>query len=368
MKISFMKPHIVLRKFIMQTYRNNRIIRGKCRQRGCFLMALALFGSALLGSGLAVAADSAVVLLYHRFGEDSHPDTNIRINQFEDHIATLVEGDYVVWPLGDIITALKSGKPVPERTIAITIDDAFASVYDHAWPRLREAGFPFTVFVATDPVDAAAPDFMTWDQIRTLHDHGVTIAAHTASHLHMADASVAQNRAEIEQSNNRLKEELGTPPSLFSFPYGESSLEAVETVRQAGYTAAFGQQSGAVYPGADFFLLPRFGLNESYGHIDRFKTIINMLPLPVTDFLPRSMMVGETAPVVGFTVDPMVGDLSRLQCYPWDGSMADIEILNRRVEVRLSSPMPLGRSRLNCTLPSANGDWHWLGALFYRPQ
>ncbi len=344
----------------------NRFIREKRRQPGCFLTALALF--LFLGPTWAVAADSAVVLLYHRFGEDSHPDTNIRIDQFEDHIATLVEGNYVVWPLGDIITALKSGDPLPEQTIAITIDDAFASVYDHAWPRLRAAGFPFTVFVATDPVDAAAPDFMTWDQIRTLHDHGVTIAAHTASHLHMVDASIAENQAEIERSNNRLREELGTSPSLFSFPYGESSLDVVETVRQADYKAAFGQQSGVVYPGADFFLLPRFALNESYGRIDRFKMIIDMLPLPVTDFLPRSMTVGEIAPVVGFTVDPAVGDLSRLSCYPWSGSTADIEILNRRVEVRLTSPMPLGRSRLNCTLPASNGYWRWLGALFYRPQ
>ncbi len=365
MKTSFTTRLFWLRAWIMGLCCRNRTIRA----HGC-LIALCVFlsGSVLVGPVSACAADSAVVLLYHRFGEDSYPDTNIRIDQLDDHIAILKQGNYAVWPLTDIVEALQSGQPVPEQTIAITIDDAFRSVYDHAWPRLRDAGFPFTVFVATDPVDAAAPDFMTWDQIRTLHDHGVTIASHTASHLHMADASVAENRAEIERSQARLREELGTAPVLFSFPYGESNSEAIEVVRQAGYRAAFGQQSGVVYPGADFFLLPRFALNELYGRIDRFKMIINTLPLPVTDFLPRSMMIGATAPVVGFTVDPSVGPLEGLGCYSWDGSTAAIEAINRRVEVRLTNPMPPGRSRLNCTLPTPEGNWRWLGALFYRPQ
>ncbi|MEE1569760.1 MAG: hypothetical protein V1255_07605, partial [Alphaproteobacteria bacterium] len=66
------------------------------------LMAQALFAMGLLltyqGPAVAQTADStdsntsAVVLMYHRLGEDSLPSTNIRINQFESHIAELSSG------------------------------------------------------------------------------------------------------------------------------------------------------------------------------------------------------------------------------------------------------------------------------------
>ena len=49
-----------------------------------------LFGAAMTGpwGGMisAQAADSAVVVMYHRFGESDFPATNIRVDQFEAHI------------------------------------------------------------------------------------------------------------------------------------------------------------------------------------------------------------------------------------------------------------------------------------------
>ena len=85
---------------------------------------------------------SAVAIMYHRFGEDARPSTNIKLDQFHAHIAELTSGKYPVMPLGDIVAALRAGKPLPDRAVAITIDDAYRSVYTEAWPRLRKAG-PF---------------------------------------------------------------------------------------------------------------------------------------------------------------------------------------------------------------------------------
>ena len=54
-----------------------------------------------------LARDSASVIMYHRFGEDRYPSTNIRIPQFEEHLALLTNGNYTVLPLPEIIKPCK---------------------------------------------------------------------------------------------------------------------------------------------------------------------------------------------------------------------------------------------------------------------
>ena len=144
---------------------------------GALLGAATVFAlAAAIVAGLspaAAAGDGGVVLMYHRFGESDLPSTNIRLEQFEAHLAELQSGGYTVMPLDDMVRAWRAGTPLPDRAVAITIDDAFRSIYTHAWPRLRAAGFPFTVFVATDPVDQRNPNYMTWDQLRELTNEPV---------------------------------------------------------------------------------------------------------------------------------------------------------------------------------------------------
>ena len=101
-----------------------------------------------------VAMPSAVVVIYHRFGEDTLPSTNISLDQFEAHLRLLQDGNYNVVPLEEVVIALRDGTALPDRTIAITIDDTFRSIYTEAFPRFQVAGFPFTVFVNTDSVDS----------------------------------------------------------------------------------------------------------------------------------------------------------------------------------------------------------------------
>ena len=91
-----------------------------------------------------VAADSAVVLMYHRFGEDRFPSTNIRVEQFEAQLEHLQEAGYTIVPLADVVSALTQGTPLPDRAVAVSIDDAYRSVYDVAFPRLSAPGYPFT--------------------------------------------------------------------------------------------------------------------------------------------------------------------------------------------------------------------------------
>ena len=68
-------------------------------------------------------------------------------------ICQLANGDYNIWPLDKIVAHLQQGLELPDKTIAITIDDAYLSVFTEARPRLKALNFPYTVFVATQPVD-----------------------------------------------------------------------------------------------------------------------------------------------------------------------------------------------------------------------
>ena len=315
-----------------------------------------------------ISATSAVVFMYHRFGEDSLPSTNIRIDQFESHIAELSSGGYHVLPLPEILNALREGRGLPDRTVGITIDDGFLSVYTKAFPRLQKASFPFTVFIATDGIDSGNRNLMNWDQVRELAAQGVTIGAHTASHLQMVDSTMSKNREDITRSDARFHEELGHTPKLFAYPYGESGLEVAALAKASGYEAAFGQHSGVVYPGADFFNLPRFALNEKYGTPERFHLVANALPLPVSDLLPEDMVLTTDLPLVGFTVDEGVNHLDQIACFLSIRSQAIVDHLEeRRIAVRFVGPLPKGRSRLNCTLPGPEERWRWLGMMFYRP-
>lgn len=319
----------------------------------------------------AAAAGSAVIVQYHRFGENSHPSTNIRIQQFEAHVAELVKPEYTVLPLPEIIARIKDKKALPEKTVAITIDDAFVSVYTEAFPRLREARLPFTLFVATQPVDRSINGYMSWEQIRELQSAGITIGSQTHTHLHMAKADPDKNRSEILISNKLFKKELGIVPKIIAYPYGEYSLAVGQTAMQAGFETGFGQHSGVIHAEANMMYLPRFSMNENYGGLSRFRLAINALPLDITDLSPLDPLLSKqnNPPALGFTVKGIAATrLQKLACYtPTEGKVR-LERIGARVEVRFKTAFPAGRARINCTIRTRAGRWRWYGLQFYIPQ
>jgi len=341
---------------------------GRCFRR-IGLPSLAALAGLAIGAGPALAASSGVIVMYHRFGEDRYPSTSVTVEQLESHIQELQSGTYTVMPLAEMMAAVRQGTPLPERAVAITIDDAYRSLYDVAWPRFKEAGLPITVFVATGSVDRNAPDTMTWEELRELHAAGVELGSQTVTHLHMADASDAVNKAELENSARRIAEEIGVKPRFFAFPYGEASAAAKRLAEQAGYETAFGQHSGAVYRGADFMYLPRYPINMAFGGLERFRRVVNTLPLAVTDVHPADPKIGRNPPDFGFTLPANRAEAIGLACYHSAfGALEGLQRLGeRRIEIRFDRPFPEGRNRINCTAPGPTGRWRWFGMQYYVP-
>lgn len=314
--------------------------------------------------------DSAVVVMYHRFGDGRYPSTNIRLDQFEAHLSELAAGGHTVVPLPTLVDALRGGAPLPDKAVAITIDDAWASVYTQAWPRLKAAGLPFTLFVVTDETDRGGPEMMTWDQIRELAASGlVTIGTQGAAHPHMAGMSAAAITEDLRRARTRIAEELGgKAPELLAWPFGEASAEAMGAARAAGFAAAFGQHSGVAWPGGERFYLPRFALNETYGELPRFRLAVRALPLRAVDVTPADpFLAGANPPAFGFTLAPESPEDVHVTCYASHQGPVRHEHLGPRVEVRLDKPFPSGRGRINCTAPALDGRWRWFGWQFTVP-
>ncbi|MDA9929896.1 polysaccharide deacetylase family protein [Alphaproteobacteria bacterium] len=357
---------------------------GKILQTGFLLGALTGAASGITGAGIAGVgifggiltgfaasahaadhtADHAVILMYHRFGENDYPTTNVRLEQFDDHLEVLANGDYNVWALEDIVDHFQKGLPLPDRTVAITIDDAYLSVYEEAFPRLQKYNFTATVFVATRPVDQGLRRYMSWDQLREMQAAGFDIGSQTQTHPHMHRLSDDENRAELEISNKRFLAELGLRPNLFAYPYGEYDLDVIKITKEAGFIAAFGQNSGVAHGYNGFFELPRFAMNEQYGNRDRLELAINALPLKVKQIVPEDVVLTENPPVYGFTLADDMDQERQLRCFNNRFGKLDVSIIGRRAEIRMPGPLTGKRARVNCTMPGPNGRWRWFGRQF----
>ncbi|MBM3565254.1 MAG: chitin deacetylase [Alphaproteobacteria bacterium] len=329
----------------------------------------------------ADGANSAVVIMYHRFGEDKYPSTNIRLEQIDAHIRELTNGKYTVWPVRKIVETLRAGERLPDRTVGISIDDGFVSVATEAWPRFRKAGLPFTLFTATDYHDQPIRGYLAWDQIREMaKDPLVDFGHHSASHAHMADGSADAARAEIDKAFKAWEEKTGRRPVLFAYPFGEAGGGIIDIVREAGFAAAFGQHSGAIGPDlfksdTERFYLPRFAFNENWGGEKRFRQTVNAVALPIADITPDDPLVAApNPPAVGFTLARPVGNIGNIVCHSSHQGTGKIERLGEsRIEVRYDKPFPKGRTRVNCTLPApkdmdkngGDGRWYWFGRQFY---
>ncbi|MCR6629567.1 MAG: polysaccharide deacetylase family protein [Magnetospirillum sp.] len=275
--------------------------------RNSVFLAVALAVLAGWAGTSARAADSAVVFTYNRFGDSRFPAANTRLDQLDDQIAELKAGGYWVLPLSQVVEALQRGKPLPDKAVALSIDDTWASVWQEAWPRFKAAGLPVTLFLITDEIDRGGPDRLNWDNVREMAASGlVTIATQGAGHPHLPALPAALAAEDLARARARIQAELGQVPDLFAWPYGEMSREAAEIVRQAGFKAAFGQHSGPIWSRSDWFFLPRFPLNETYGEAERFRLAARSLPLPAVDVTPDDPRLGANPPAFGFTLSPEV--------------------------------------------------------------
>lgn len=332
---------------------------------------------ALTLSLLSPQANALVVLQYHHIDDNTPAITSTRPAVFKQHLAMLKEEDMQVIDLNQALATLNQGKELPIKTVVITFDDAYLSIYENAWPELKKAGFPFTVFVNPKQADANLANMMNWQQLKELQDNGVIIANHSQTHPYLIEQSGDLNsylNDEINAAENRLKEQLGTSHKLFAYPYGEFNLAIAQWLKEQGYTA-FGQQSGAVGVHTFRQALPRYPAGGVYANPDTLKTKLYTLAFALDESQYLEPVLGKENPPK-LTLSLKVEDFypNQVQCY--SGSEGELEVIKKVKEgvltlsTQAKAPITSGRDRYNCTAPSIQhkGFYYWYSQQWINPS
>ena len=305
--------------------------------------------------------------MYHRFDENKYPSTNIKIEDFKKQLDLIEKQNIHFVNPKNFEYELVSNKI--KRKILLTIDDAFLSFYDNAWPILKEKKIPFILFVSTREVGSF--NYMTWKQIKELQKSNfVEIGNHSHSHEYLVDESSSLIKDDIIKSIKIFENNLGKNSDFFSYPFGEYSIDFKNIIKSLNFKYAFGQHSGVLDDTKDFFELPRFPINEKYGDLKRFKTLTKTLPLKYKSLFPLEKYLSQSKnpPEVKIEFFENIKNINKITCYSNEGNIwqkSKIIFMNKRnIKILINEKFLGERGRINCSLKVDGGFWRWLGIQF----
>ncbi len=307
-------------------------------------------------------------LMYHRFDENKYPSTNIQMNIFKKQIKIIKNLKYNFY---DPVELEKNfNTPKIEKKILITIDDAFSSFYEVAWPYLKEEKIPFILFVSTESVGRNG--YMTWNQIKELEKEStVYIGNHSHSHNYLVSLKNVDFISDINTSSSIFKKKLGYNPIFFSYPFGEYSSLIKEYISKNFYFS-FGQHSGVIDVNKDRHELPRFPINEKYGDLKRFEFLINLSPLQYKILYPDDKYLTNNNNPPKFLVEFFneQKNIDNINCFSDEGNkwnQSNINFIKNTLKINFREKFNFRRGRVNCSL-NDNGVWRWFGVQFSVEQ
>ena len=185
------------------------------------------------------------ILVYHKV--DTRFEwgiTRVKPAQFRRQMIWLAEHDYHTITLRQWLT--QDYNP-DQKNIILTFDDAYLSVFENAFPILREFGFQATVFVITDfvgqlnlwDVNLGFLKFrhMDWQQLQTLVQAGWEIGSHTRNHVFLPGCDVTEQRRQLMESREIIEQQLNCSCTTIGYPFGRVSPETLIAAQEAGYLA-----------------------------------------------------------------------------------------------------------------------------------
>ena len=120
----------------------------------------------------------------------------------------------------------------------------------------------------------------------------------------------------------------------------------------------------------DFFEFPRFPINEKYGEIKRFKSLMKTLPFKYKKVLPEEkyLLQSQNPPDVKIEFYDGIKNLKSLNCFSNEADkwrQSEINFLNETtLQININEKFIGERGRINCSLRDPSGFWRWLGIQF----
>jgi len=230
------------------------------------------------------------ILFYHSI-DNSGSDISTSVEIFGRQMAFLKKEGYTTLSLLDYVNNHYPENEPSQKSVIITFDDGFKSIYLHAFPILKRYGFTATIFLTTDYINASAHwisrdldliednifnssirkkdlqkikqassfPLLSWGEISEMSDYGIEFGSHTASHLWLGRTTPEKTREDILRSRAIIEEMLNKPVDFFSYPYSDYTLETKEIVRELGFRAACGGDPRADRLANDLYGIKRTG-------------------------------------------------------------------------------------------------------------
>ena len=340
----------------------------------------------LLAAGVAAPVSETapgerefVCFVYHRFGDDRYPSTNISLEALRGQLEFLRRERYTVLTLGDAVGRLQAGT-LPQRTAVLTVDDGYASLATAGLPILDEFQVPITLFVNSRSVGGKG--MLSWKELADLAARGMEIGNHTASHDYFLNLPTQKRlerfKADIREAQEKIAANLGVEPRVFSYPFGEYDLQMKEAVEELGFQCAVAQNSGVVHQGSDLYALPRFPMGGPYATVAGFSSKARMKALRVLEREPRTpLLEGSGQASLQLLVDSRGIRHSGMQCFVAGRRACDLEVTQEtegaahtfRVTVKSREELTARRTLCTVTAPSVDGSaWHWFSHVWVRPE
>jgi peptidoglycan/xylan/chitin deacetylase (PgdA/CDA1 family) len=212
-------------------------------------------------TALNAGTQDVAVLMYHDITPKPSVYFDVTPADFRGHLAQLRKAGAHIIPLADLYDHLRTGKALPPRAVVLTFDDGYLGQYEHAYPILKEHGYPATFFVHTGAVGVTTSrPHISWEQLLELDKGGlVSVESHTITHpddLRKCDDQ--QLVKELTESKTVLEEKLGRKMRFLAYPVGNADGRVARVAREAGYELAFTMGPGWAGAPEDAFFVPRF--------------------------------------------------------------------------------------------------------------
>ncbi|HJR67913.1 MAG TPA: polysaccharide deacetylase family protein [Gemmatimonadaceae bacterium] len=190
------------------------------------------------------------ILCYHKVDRRLELGvTRISPRRFARQIERLAADGWRTLTLDEVASCARGDRAVAPNEIAITFDDAYRGLREHAFPVLEAHGFAATCFVITayagrlNRWDVAYGGrrfpHLTWRDMRRWQSRGITFASHTVTHPRLTWISDARAAEELHGSRRDLRRALDAEPRGVSYPFGACASREYALAREAGYDVGF---------------------------------------------------------------------------------------------------------------------------------
>ncbi|MCJ8010582.1 polysaccharide deacetylase family protein [Paenibacillus sp. KQZ6P-2] len=225
--------------------------------------------------------NKVITLMYHEVTPVQENKKSLKKAKFEQQLELMKDNGFQWITMNQYVDFVLHAKPVPPNAVLMTFDDGYESFYDEVYPLLLRYHVPATNFLIVNTIDNpkhSGISKLSWEQIQTMHQHGVDFYSHSYdSHFYAPlDAEgkrskatlrgpiylqslgrketneeyLARVRSDLEEANSILRDKLGNTMNVIAFPYGVFSPALLRVCKELDTPVSFTVLPGINTPGS----------------------------------------------------------------------------------------------------------------------